>query len=135
MFGTRVGASATRVLSQSPVMSARDRRLIRYGAAGVAVVAGGLCAAALTDAVGNTLATVLIGGGLLAIVIFLFRDMGLVANSSEAEPQQPSRNGADPHDRSSSVADDAAARPARQARRSVNVRRPDRMRGQRRRLR
>jgi hypothetical protein len=116
-------------------MSARDRRLIRYGAACVAVVVGGICAAALTDAVGNTLATVLIGGGLLAIVIFLFRDMGLVANPSKSEPRQPSRNGADPHDRSSSVGDDAAGRPARQARRSANVRRPDRMRGQRRRLR
>jgi hypothetical protein len=109
--------------------------MIRYGAACVAVVAGGLCAAALTNAVGNTLATVLIGGGLLAIVIFLFRDMGLVANSSEVEPQQPSRNGSDPHDRSSPVDDGDGAHPARQARRSVNVRRPDRMRGQRRRLR
>jgi hypothetical protein len=114
-------------------MSARDRRLIRYGVPCVAVLAGGVCAAALTNAVGNTLATVLIGGGLLAIVIFLFRDMGLVANSSEAEPQQSSRNGSDPHDRSSPDGD--GAHPARQARRSVNVRRPDRMRGQRRRLR
>jgi hypothetical protein len=116
-------------------MSQRDRRLIRYGAACVAVVTGGLCAAALTNAVGNTLATVLIGGGLLAIVIFLFRDMGLVASSSKAEPQQPSRNGSDPHDRSEPVGDGDASHPARQPRRSVNVRRPDRMRGQRRRLR
>lgn len=116
-------------------MSDRDRRLIRYGAACVAVVAGGLCAAALTNAVGNTLATVLIGGGLLAIVIFLFRDMGLVAASSEPKPQQPSHTGSDSDDRSSSAGEADAAHPARPARRSVNVRRPDRMRGQRRRLR
>jgi hypothetical protein len=116
-------------------MSQRDRRWIRYGAACVAVVAGGLCAAALTNAVGNTLATVLIGGGLLAIVIFLLRDMGLVATSSEPQPPQPSRNGSDPHDQSSPAGEGDPAHPARQARRSVNVRRPDRMRGQRRRLR
>ena len=73
--------------SDYAVMSAGDRRLIRYGVPCVAVLAGGVCAAALTNAVGNTLATVLIGGGLLAIVIFLFRDMGLVADTSEAEPQ------------------------------------------------
>jgi hypothetical protein len=125
----------TRVLSQSLVMSERDRRLIRYGAASGAVVAGGICAAALTNALGNTLATVLIGGGLLAIVIFLFRDMGLVAATSEPKPQQPSRNGSDPHDRSSPSGEVDSAHPARQPRRSVNVRRPDRMRGQRRRLR
>ena len=111
--------------------------MIRYGVPGVAVLAGGVCAAALTNAVGNTLATVLIGGGLLAIVIFLFRDMGLVANTSDAEPQKSSHNGSDPHDRSSPVSDGDGdgARPARQTRRSVSVRRPDRMRGQRRRLR
>lgn len=116
-------------------MSARDRRWIRYGAACVAVVAGGLCAAALTNAVGNTLATVLIGGGLLAIVIFLLRDMGLVATSPEPKPQQPSHNGSDSSDRSASAGETDAAHPVRPPRRSVNVRRPDRMRGQRRRLR
>ena len=116
-------------------MSARDRQLIRYGVACIAVVAGGLCAAALTNTVGNTLATVLIGGGLLAIVIFLLRDMGLVASTSEPKPPQPSRTGSQPRDRSSSAGEADADHPARQARRSVSVRRPDRMRGQRRRLR
>jgi hypothetical protein len=116
-------------------MSERDRRLIRYGAGCVAVVAGGICAVALTNAVGNTLATVLIGGGLLAIVIFLLRDMGLLAASTEPKPPQPSRNGSDPHDRPSSVGTVESAHPGGEARRSVNVRRPDRMRGQRRRLR
>ena len=109
--------------------------MIRYGSPCVAVVVGGICAAALTNTVGNTLATVLIGGGLLAIVIFLLRDMGLLAATSEPEPPQPSRNGSDPHDRSSPAGEADAAHPGRQDRRSVNVRRPDRMRGQRRRLR
>jgi hypothetical protein len=116
-------------------MSHRDRRLVRYGAACAAVVAGALCAAALTNALGNTLATVLIGGGLLAIMIFLLRDTGLVAGATEPEPRQPSRNGSDPHDRPSPAGEPDPTRPARQTRRSVNVRRPDRMRGQRRRLR
>jgi hypothetical protein len=116
-------------------MSDRDRRLIRYGVACVAVVAGALCAAALTNAVGNTLATVLIGGGLLAIVIFLLRDMGLIDTSAKPEPQQASRNGSDPRHRASPDDEPDASHPPRPTRRSVSVRRPDRMRGQRRRLR
>jgi hypothetical protein len=109
--------------------------MIRYAAACVAVVAGVICAAALTDALGNTLATVLIGGGLLAIVIFLLRDMGLIDASSKPEPPPPSRNGANPNDRSSPAAGADHPHPPGQARRSLNVRRPDRLRGQRRRLR
>jgi hypothetical protein len=109
--------------------------MIRYGTAWIAVVAGGICAAALTDALGNTLATVLIGGGLLAIVIFLLRDMGLIDASSKPEPPPPSRNGANPNDRSSPAAGKDPMHPSGPARRSVNVRRPDRLRGQRRRLR
>jgi hypothetical protein len=116
-------------------MSDRDRRLIRYGAACVAVVAGVLCAAALTNSVGNTVATVLIGGGLLAILIFLLRDMGLSDTPAEAEPQQPSRNGSTTDRPSSPAVEPDPTHVPHQARRSVNVRRPDRMRGQRRRLR
>jgi hypothetical protein len=116
-------------------MSDRDRRLIRYGAACVAIVAGALCAAALTNTVGNTVATVLIGGGLLAIVIFLLRDMGLIDASAKPEQPPASRNGSDPHHRSSPADEPDPPHPSGQARRSVSVRRPDRMRGQRRRLR
>jgi hypothetical protein len=115
-------------------MSARNRQLTRYGVASAAVVAGALIAAALTDRLGNTLATVLIGGGLLAIVILLLRDMGLIETSAKAAPQQPSRNGSDPHERSPGDEPEPPHAP-RPARRSVSVRRPDRMRGQRRRLR
>ena len=108
--------------------------MIRYGAAGMAVLAGALCAAALTDGLGNTLATVLIGGGLLAIVIFALRDMGLVDTSGKPEPRRPSRNELDP-DRESTAGAPPPNHPPHQPRRSVSVRRPDRMRGQRRRLR
>jgi hypothetical protein len=116
-------------------MSARDRQLIRYAVPCIAVVAGAICAAALTNAVGNTVATVLIGGGLLAIVIFLLRDMGLAGTTSEPKSPEPSHNGSDSHERLAPIGETDPAHPGRQARRSVNVRRPDRMRGQRRRLR
>ena len=109
--------------------------MIRYGVPGVAVGVGAICAAALTNTVGNSVATVLIGGGLLAIVIFLLRDMGLAGAASEPKPPEPSHNGSDPHERSTPTGDADPAHPGRQTRRSVNVRRPDRMRGQRRRLR
>ena len=116
-------------------MTDRDRQLIRYGTPCVAVVAGAICAAALTNTVGNTVATVLIGGGLLAIVIFLLRDIGLLDTSAKAKPQQQSRNGSDPRHRRSPSGEADPPHAPRQADRAVNVRRPDRMRGQRRRLR
>jgi hypothetical protein len=108
---------------------------MRYGIAGLAVLVGALIAAALTDSLGNTLATVLIGGGLLAFVFFLLRDMGLLDTSDKPRPQPPSRNGSDPHRGPSSESESAPEHSPREARRTVTVRRPDRMRGQRRRLR
>jgi hypothetical protein len=114
-------------------MSPRDRRRARYGIALFAVIAGALCAAALTNGVGNTVATVLIGGGLLALVIFFMRDMGLLdAGDPPAPPAAPARsssNGGDPHP------SDGSAEPSGSSRRGVSVPRPERLRGQRRRLR
>jgi hypothetical protein len=121
--------------SQTLSVSKRDRQLIRYLSAGGAVVVGGLIAAALTDSLGNTLATVLIGGGLLAFVIFLLRDMGLLDMSDKPPSQPPSRNGSDPHRGPSTESSSTPEHSPREARRTVTVRRPDRMRGQRRRLR
>ena len=129
---------AARGPSESRAMSARDRKYVRYGGAVVAVVAGALIAAALTDGLGNTLATVLIGGGLLAIVIMLLRDMGLLdaGERTPPPPAGPSANGGDPHRGSGpDRGPGEGAGPDPRARRTVNVRRPDRMRGQRRRLR
>ena len=119
-------------------MTDRDRRTIRYGAAVVAVIAGGLTAAALTNSAGNTIATVLIGGGLLAIVIFLMRDMGLLDTGERTRPPSagPSTNGGDPHGGSGPEHRSGnGSVPDPSARRAVKVPRPDRMRGQRRRLR
>lgn len=123
-------------------MSLRDRRLIRYGPPVVAVVGGIVCAAALTNSVGNTIATVLIGVGLLTIVIFLMQDMGLlgaeepdVAPPAESPPG-PADDGGDSHDGSGpDQGSSNGAGPPPVARRTVDVPRPDRMRGQRRRLR
>ena len=127
-------------------MSARDRRTIRYGVPAVAVLAGVLCAAALTNSVGNTVATVLIGGGLLVFVIFMLRDMGLLEGDDPAAPSTPppaapppagpADNGGEPdHGSGADPGSGNGSAPGSGARRSVNVPRPDRMRGQRRRLR
>jgi hypothetical protein len=121
-------------------MTARDRRYLRYGAAGTAVVAGALCAAVLTNGVGNTIATVLIGGGLLAIVLLLLRDMGLIEMGGGRTPPPPApappSNGGDPqHDPGNGSGPGGQSPEGPQERRTVDVRRPDRMRGQRRRLR
>ena len=120
-------------------MSARDRRRIRYGAAVGAVVAGALVAAAVTNSVGNTVATVLIGGGLLGFVIMLLRDMGLLDTggaTAPSPPAEPSGNADEPHrGPGPDQAPGNGSAPAPGARRSVSVPRPDRMRGQRRRLR
>ena len=119
-------------------MSERDRRVIRYGAAVIAVIGGALFAAAVTNSVGNDVATVLIGGGLLAIVIMLLRDMGLLDTGDPSPPPRvgPSGNGGDPHhDSGPGDGRTNGAGPDPGARRTVKMRRPDRMRGQRRRLR
>ena len=77
--------------------------------------------------------------GLLAFVIMLLRDMGLLdTDGASAPPPPPERsgNGDDPQRGSGpdqSPENGSEAGPS--VRRSVNVPRPDRMRGQRRRLR
>jgi hypothetical protein len=120
-------------------MTGRDHRYARYGAAGVAVLVGAVCAAALTNGVGNTIATVLIGGGLLAVVFFLLRDMGLIDMGGDRTPPptapEPPSNGGDPRHGPGNGSDPAGESPEGSGdRRTVDVRRPDRMRGQRRRL-
>ena len=102
----------------------------------VAVVAGALCGAAMTNSIGNTVATAMIGGGLFAIMIFLLRDMGiLTADEPTAPPAAgPAADGGGDHgpglDHGSGNGSAASAGSSR----TVNVPRPDRMRGQHRRL-
>lgn len=103
------------------------------------MLAGALCAAALTNSVGNTVATVLIGGGLLGFVIMLLRDMGLLESGEPGAPTPPagpSGNGAGPSRGSGpDQGPSNGSGPSPGARRTVDVPRPARMRGQRRRLR
>lgn len=52
-------------------------RTIRYGAAGVLVLAGVVCGALVPGTAGGTLATVLVGIGLVIAVSLVFYDIGL----------------------------------------------------------
>ncbi|HEX5194040.1 MAG TPA: hypothetical protein VFW09_14660 [Solirubrobacteraceae bacterium] len=103
----------------------------------VAVVAGGLCGAAMTNSIGNTVATAMIGGGLFAIMIFLLRDMGiLTADEPSVGPAGPAPDDdAVDHSPGPDHGSGNGSVPSPDASRSVNVPRPDRMRGQHRRLR
>ena len=102
----------------------------------VVVVAGALCGAAMTNSIGNTVATAMIGGGLFAIMIFLLRDMGiLTADEPTVGPAGPAPDdGGVDHDPGPDHGSSNGSVPSPGASRSVNVPRPDRMRGQHRRL-
>lgn len=117
-------------------MSARDRRTIRYGVPVAAVIAGALAGAAMTNSIGNTVATGLIGVGLFAIMVFLLRDMGiLTAEEPNVGPAGPAPDdGAVDHGPGPDHGSSNGSVPSPSASRSVNVPRPDRMRGQHRRL-
>ena len=60
----------------------------RYFIASTMIVVGLACAALLTDSVGNTLATVLIAGGLILFVAFLFKDLG-ITTTGRSTPRVP----------------------------------------------
>jgi hypothetical protein len=122
----------------------RRTRSIRYGASILLVLAGVCCGALIHGSTGGTLATVLVGLGLVGVVSLVFYEVGLTEDRDRARtldergldraraldeteldrpgpetpPDSPSRPSAPPHPPSG---------PTR--------RRPDRMRGQRRRLR
>jgi hypothetical protein len=76
----------------------------RYFIASTLIVIGLACAALLTNSVGNDLATVLIGVGLIMFVAFLFQDLGLSASTRSAprvpplppEPASPEPVAAEP---------------------------------------
>jgi hypothetical protein len=95
----------------------RHWRVSAYGAAGALVLAGVACAALVPGTTGQVLAMALIGVGLVGVVSFVFLEIGLSEDRERASRQPPP----------------ASKRPPRLAR--PRPRRPDRMRGQRRRLR
>jgi hypothetical protein len=101
----------------------RGWRSLRYGASAALVLAGVACGALISGTTGGTLATALIGLGLLGIVSLIFYEVGL----SEDRDRARSREAAERRS--------ASATPDETTRRPLRPRRPDRMRGQRRRLR
>ncbi len=133
-------------------MSRRDR-IIRYGAAAVLVIAGVACGALLSGTAGGTLATVLIGIGLVLAVGLVFYEVGLSEDRDRAEhpPGGPAVGHGSELEAGAERSDpDTGLRPAsgprhgpglhtgqesHPAREGMRPRPPDRMRGRRRRLR
>lgn len=99
----------------------RRWRTLRYGAAlGLALV-GVACGATIPGTLGGTLATALIGVGLVGVLSLVFYEVGLSEDRDRAVRRPPDQAPAPPEH------PDSRPRPA--------PRWPDRMRGQRRRLR
>ena len=122
----------------------RDQKL-RYGCAAGLIVLGFVCAAVSTGTLGGALATVFVGVGMLLFLIFLFGDLGL---SIDAKPRRrvvpPPPDHAGPGSRNGHpgreaemgrVGAESAAATADGRRSRAPVRRSDRLRGDRRRLR
>ena len=114
----------------------RDARKVRYGGAFALIVIGFACGAISTGTIGGALATGFIAVGMLLFLAFLFRDLGLSENSARAArrtgaapPPAPAPPAPAPHP--GSGADDPRTTPRTHA----TVQRPERLRGQRRRLR
>lgn len=100
-------------------------RAIRYGPSFALAVIGVACGATISGSLGGTLATVLIGIGLVGVVSLVFYEIGCSEDRDRARcrsqpPLPPAPAGSEP-----------AARPDRAGR----PRRLDRKRGERRRLR
>lgn len=55
----------------------RGWRVTLFGAAGAAVIAGGLCAALVAGVTGEVLTIVLISGGLAGALLLVFLEIGL----------------------------------------------------------
>ncbi len=55
----------------------RGWRIALFGAAGAAVIAGGICAAAVSGVTGEVLTIVLISGGLAGALLLVFLEIGL----------------------------------------------------------
>jgi len=102
----------------------RRWRTIRYGASLTLAVVGVACGATIPGTLGGTLATVLIGLGLVGVLSLVFYEIGLSEDRDRARSRPPEPPSA-ATDAGVSPPPDRAARP----------RRLDRRRGERRRLR
>lgn len=109
----------------------RRWRSPRYGAAIGLTLVGVACGATIPGTLGGTLATALIGLGLVGVVSLVFYEIGLSEDRDRAQsvrpPDQASPDQAPP--------DEAPTPPGHPDSRLRPAPRPDRMRGQRRRLR
>ncbi len=94
----------------------RRSRIVGFGSAGLLILAGAVCAVAVSGGLGAILALVLIGLGSVGAVSLVFAEVGFSEDRERAREEERRR----PKPRS----------PARPARRPL-----DRMRGRRRRLR
>ena len=119
----------------------RRTRTIRYGASILLILVGVVCGIAISGSAGGTLATVFVGIGFVGVVSLIFYEVGLTEDRERAarpvrsdpatdrlapeDPGGPAPEGSPP---------DGPIHPAPSHGRAL-WRRPDRMRGQRRRLR
>ena len=118
----------------------RDARKVRYGVACALIVIGFACGAISTGTVGGALATVFIAAGMLLFVASLLRDLGLSDRTGRPgrrdgavrPPSSPGPSGPPPPSPSASSPPEG---PRATARGHAAVRRPERLRGERRRLR
>ena len=112
-------------------------RTARYGAAAVLIVAGVVCGGLISGTIGGTLATVLIGLGLVLAVSLVFYEVGLTEDRDRAAPAEgEGRAGpADPLSPEPSADEVPTPHTQHPAHEGAPRRPPDRMRGHRRRLR
>ena len=107
----------------------RRWRSLRYGPAVALIVAGIACAALIGGTTGGTLATAFVGLGMLGVVSLIFYEVGL---SEDRERARADRGEQARADRASTRS--PAEVPSGPPRSGLRRRRPDRLRGQRRRL-
>jgi hypothetical protein len=70
----------------------RRARILAYGSAGLAIVAGVVCAAALGGGLGDALALALVGIGLVMITSLMFLEVGLGEDRARELEQRRSRD-------------------------------------------
>ena len=102
----------------------RRWRASRYGASVGLAVIGAVCAVAIPGTLGGTLATLLIGVGLVGVLSLVFYEIGLSEDHDRAQRASCDRADRDP------LPPEPSDLPAHRA-----PKRPERLRGQRRRLR
>jgi hypothetical protein len=106
-------------------------RIVYFGSAGLLVICGVVCAAVISGELGQLLALVLIGLGLVLATAFVFMEVGLSEDRERAREEQAREQGA----RQDRAGEDGQ-RPRGLASPSGRLRRPnlERSRGHRRRL-